>query len=100
MSDPIEPLTQLGKRLQSQAESIGLRMVTFSVVPDPSGDHHVHASFIPSENPVPESSDPEFDKIMEDQRRHELEERAKKEREELLKFRENLDDKGKGFLDD
>lgn len=98
--DPIAPLTQIGKQLQAKANEVGLRMVTFSVVPDPRGDtHRVHATFIANDEQPPPTEDPEFEALIEAQRRHELEEKAKKSREELEALRENLDNPHKGFLD-
>jgi hypothetical protein len=99
--DPMQPLVNIGKRLQEQAKNVGLNMVTFSVVPDPSGvEHHVHATFVKSEEPVPVEGDSEFDEIMAAQRKFELEEKAKKAREDLEKFREGFDKPGGSFLDD
>jgi hypothetical protein len=100
MTDPMEPLVQIGKRLHEQAKSVGLRMVTFAVVPDPNGGpHHVQATFIPSDEPLPPDHDPEFEAIIEAQRRHELEEKAKKAREDLQRFREGFEKPGGSFLD-
>lgn len=100
--DPVAPLTQIGRQLQKKADELGLRMVTFSIVPDPSGtQHRVHATFVPNDDKPPTvESDPEFDSIMEAQRRYELEEKAKQAREELEQFRDKLDNPGKGFLDE
>jgi hypothetical protein len=98
--DPMKPLVNIGKRLQEQAKTVGLQLVTFSVVPDPTGvEHHVHATFIASDEPLPVEGDSEFDAIMEAQRKFELEEKAKKAREELEKFREGFDKPGGSFLD-
>jgi hypothetical protein len=97
-TDPLEPLARLGQRLADEARKIGLRLVQFAVLPDPSGEHVVRTAFIPDDAPPSQSDDPEFDALIRAQEIHEQEEKAKKAREELESFRKNLDEPGGSFL--
>jgi hypothetical protein len=99
--EAMRPFLKIGERLQEQAKSCGLRLATFAIIPDPhGGPHHIQATFMVDDTlPMDEPIDPEFDKIMEDQRKYELEEKAKAAREELAKFREGFEKPGESFLD-
>lgn len=96
MSDPLEPLRRLEVALRKEMQALGFEVVEFLVAPD----GHVTAMFAPMPSPpAPQGDDPEFEAIIEAERKRELETRAEREREELIELREHLRDPRKGFLD-
>lgn len=101
MSDPVEPIANLGKRLRTDVESIGLELKHFGIVPDLDGDDHkLTASFILGADP-PSEDDLEFEKIMEAQRELERQAKVEEERQQLESLRDDLKRKDRGIgLDD
>lgn len=112
MSDPMDKITRLAKRLQEKAAEIGLDLATFAVVPDldggPSVIQGVFVIDLPGKEEEHEDSEGFADVLAGVlQATEEAEEARKKEEEQnkleamkarLLEVSENLSDKG-GFLE-
>lgn len=102
MSDEIEPIVRLGRRLRDEAKGIGLEMARFSVDPNLDGQVHEASAMFFLDDGAPEiTPDPEFDAMIAGQLQAEQEARAQKAREDLESLRDDLNDpkKGLGFDD-
>lgn len=99
--DPVEPIANLGKRLRTDVEAIGLELKHFGIVPDLDGtDHKLTASFVLGVEP-PTEDDAEFERIMQGQREIERQQRVEEERKQLESLRDDLKRKDHGIgLDD
>jgi hypothetical protein len=103
MTDALDPLIRVAKRLRAEAAEIGLNQVHFSVHPNlEGGDHYVQVAFSLKEEPAP--VDPSFEEItqgveadIEAQRRAEQETQAARDRERLKEFFNELRDPRDGL---
>lgn len=90
-NNPLGALTRLQHRLADEALKVGLKLVTFAVIPSPNedGHHTAQAVFVECEKP-PEPADPqmaaELEAIEEATRLAEQEKRAEKARDDLRKL--------------
>jgi hypothetical protein len=107
MTDALDPLIRVAKRLQAEAAEIGLTQVNFTVLPSlEGGDHYVQVAFCLKEDPPP--ADRTFDEItqgleadIEEQQRAEDAAKAERDRARLREFFEGLRDPSGGLgLDD
>ena len=101
--NPMPALTTLMKRLSEQMKEIGLHLHHFSIVPstDPNGPHNAQAVVTLGTPPAEQTSDPEFDAMIEGQRKAEQDAKVEEARKELEQLNESLTDPSKGIgLDD
>ncbi len=98
--NPMPPLTKLMRQLREQMKEVGMTLHHFSVAPnlDPSGIHHAQAVVTLGEEPPPkQEDDPEFDALIEGQKKAEDDARAAQARKELEELQAELADPSKGL---
>lgn len=105
MSDnPLDSLARLTERVHETLKRHGLRLIEGSVVPGGAGAHglgnpHTYRMIVvlDDEDEPKTSIDVEFDKVLEDAAKAEVEARAEKARRELQELRDSLSDPDKGI---
>ena len=98
MSDnPLDSLARLTERVSETLAKHGLKLVEGSVVPGLGSPHTYRMIVVLDNEDEPKTIDVEFDKVLEDAAKAEVEVRAEKARRELQELRDSLSDPDKGI---
>jgi hypothetical protein len=100
MSNELDPIIRLGRRLRDETKGIGLSMTRFSVEPNLDGDVHDATAMFFMDDEIPGVSgepDPEFDALIQGQLEAERNAKAAQARKSLENMREDLRDPRNGL---
>lgn len=107
VNEHMEPFSRIGRRLREEGNGVGLSLMQFVLHPDIDGEHNTAVGIFlldeeaPKDVTVKMKADPEFDRMISDQKRAEEDEKARNARKELEGLQDDLRNPNKGLgLDD